>query len=73
MGIALGAALLVFAIAHIALVAGLARRRPWWRAMLAVIAPPLAPWWGWREGMQARTIAWGTALILYAIGVGAES
>jgi hypothetical protein len=71
MGIALAAALVAFAVAHVALVAGLARRGPWWRAVLALAAPPLAPWWGWREGMRSRTIAWGTALFLYAIGVAA--
>jgi hypothetical protein len=71
MGIALAVALVAFACAHVALVAGLARRRPWWRAILALAAPPLAPWWGWRAGMRARTIAWGTALTLYAIGVAA--
>jgi hypothetical protein len=71
MGIALAVALVVFVAAHLALVVGLARRRPWWRAVVALAAPPLAPWWGWREGMRARTIAWGAALAFYAIGVAA--
>jgi hypothetical protein len=71
MGIALAVALVAFAVAHVTLVVGLAKRRLWWRALLALVAPPLAPWWGWREGMRARTIAWGAALTLYAIGVAA--
>ncbi|HXN34200.1 MAG TPA: hypothetical protein VN894_20200 [Polyangiaceae bacterium] len=71
MGIALAVALAAFAVAHLTLVAGLARRRPWWRAILALAVPPLAPWWGWRAGLRARAIAWGTALALYAIGVAA--
>ena len=69
MGIALGVALVAFALAHIALVVGLARQRLWGRAVLAFAVPPLAPWWGWSAGMRGPTIAWGAALTLYAIGV----
>jgi hypothetical protein len=69
MGIALAVALVVFVVAHVALVVGLARRDPWWRAIAAIAVPPLAPWWGWRAGMRARTLVWGTALVAYAIGV----
>jgi hypothetical protein len=69
MGLALAVALFAFAAAHISLVVGLARRRPWWRAILALAAPPLAPWWGWGAGMRARPIGWATALAIYAIGV----
>ncbi|MGA7123854.1 MAG: hypothetical protein WBY94_27375 [Polyangiaceae bacterium] len=71
MGIALAAALVAFAFAHIALVVGLARRRLWWRAVLALAVPPLAPWWGWNAGMRRRTVAWVTSLALYAIGIAA--
>jgi hypothetical protein len=69
MGIALGVALVAFASAHVALVAGLARRGPLWRALAALVAPPLAPWWGWGLGMRKRAIAWAASLALYAIGV----
>jgi hypothetical protein len=69
MGIALGIALVAFALAHVALVAGLARRAPLWRAIAALVAPPLAPWWGWEVGMHKWAIAWGASLALYAIGV----
>jgi hypothetical protein len=71
MGIALAVALVAFAAAHIALVVGLARRDPWWRAIAAFAVPPLAPWWGWGAGMRWRTVVWGAALVLYAIGVAA--
>ena len=71
MGIALAVALVAFAAAHVTLVAGLARRRPWWRAIVALAVLPLAPWWGWRAGMRRRTIAWGAALAIYAVGVAA--
>jgi hypothetical protein len=69
MGIALAAALLAFAAAHIGLVIGLASRGLWWRAAVAAAVLPLAPWWGWESGMHRRTVAWGASLVLYAIGV----
>jgi hypothetical protein len=49
---------------HAAIVAGLARRRPRWRAALALIAPPLAPWWGYRD-MRVRVALWVAGAIAY--------
>jgi hypothetical protein len=69
MGIALAVALVAFVAAHFTLVAGIARRGPWWRAPAALLVAPLAPWWGWHLGMHRSTIAWGAALAAYAIGV----
>jgi hypothetical protein len=68
MGIALAIVLLAFAAAHAALVAGLAREGTWQRAVLALLVPPLAPWWGYRAGMRLRALAWAAALALYAFG-----
>jgi hypothetical protein len=34
-----------------------------------LLVPPLAPWWGYREGLRVATIAWCSALALYAVGV----
>jgi len=65
----IASALAVFLAAHVALVAGLARRRPSWRAVVALLVPPLAPWWGYRAGLRVATIAWCAALALYAVGV----
>jgi len=65
----IASALAVFVAAHVALVAGLARRRTWGRAVLALLVPPLAPWWGYRVGLRVATIAWCAALALYALGV----
>jgi hypothetical protein len=77
-GPALAIALGAFVTAHLALVVGLARRgfrqdgRTRWRRMLAcgvaLFVMPLAPWWGYRAGMHRGTIAWGAALVLYALG-----
>jgi hypothetical protein len=69
MGTLLLVALVVFVAAHLALVAGIARREAWWRAGVALVVAPLAPWWGWHAGMRRRTIAWGAALAVYAAGL----
>jgi hypothetical protein len=69
MGIVLAVLLMAFAGAHLALVVGLARRRAWLRASLALFVPPLAPWWGWEVGQRVTAIVWGSALGLYAVTV----
>lgn len=51
--------------AHVTVVAGLAARTPRWRALLALVAPPLAPWWAFRGGMKRRTAAWLAGAIAY--------
>jgi hypothetical protein len=52
--------------AHVSLSAGLAARDPWWRGALAFVVPPLAPFWGVKEKLRARTIAWVAAVAAYA-------
>ena len=59
------AALTVHVASHAALVVGLARRRPRWRALAAAVIPPLAPIWGWKE-MPKRAQAWAIGLAAYA-------
>lgn len=68
-GFALGAALAAFAVAHATLALSLAASPPRWHAVVALLVPPLAPWWGWRARMRWRTVAWASALALYALGV----
>lgn len=63
------AALGIVAGAHVALLVGLARIQPRWRAAVALVVPPLAPYWGYRAGMRIRVYAWIGALLAYAIGV----
>lgn len=79
MGIALAVLLVVLAGAHVAIAVGLglAPRRAGrtradahvLRALVGLLVPPLAPWWAWQAGLRTRTIVWGAALALYAIGV----
>ncbi len=79
MGIALAVLLAVFMSAHVAIAIGLGlgprragRSRTKGRvvrALVALLVPPVAPWWAWQAGLRTRTIVWGAALALYAIGV----
>jgi hypothetical protein len=67
---ALHAGVLVLAFAtlvtaHITLVLGLLRRPPWWRGVVGLLLPPLAPWWGWRGNMRVRSGLWVAAAVVY--------
>jgi hypothetical protein len=55
--------------AHVTLVAGLVARRPRWRGAIALLVVPLAPYWGFRERMKARSFIWTAALAIYAIAL----
>jgi hypothetical protein len=54
-----------FVTAHLALVFGLALRKPWWRALLALPFAPLAPYWGVRAGMYVRAVVWVVSALAY--------
>jgi hypothetical protein len=54
---------------HVTLALGLGRRSPRWRGAVALVVPPLAPWWGWRAGMRARAAIWLVAAPLYAVSL----
>jgi hypothetical protein len=69
MGWLTAAALAVLLAAHLTLVVGLARRHAGWRAAVAFVVTPLAPWWGYGAGLRVATIAWCAALALYVLGV----
>jgi hypothetical protein len=51
--------------AHVALAVGLGLRTPWTRGLVAFVVPPMAPYWGLREKMRGRSVAWLVALALY--------
>jgi hypothetical protein len=50
---------------HVTIVAGLLGRPPRWRAVLAAFVAPLAPLWGWFEGMTVRAILWVVCAAAY--------
>ncbi len=58
-------ALVVFAVAHVRLVVTAFRRRGA-ISLLALVLPPLAPFWGWEDGHNTTIAAWGGALVVYA-------
>jgi hypothetical protein len=62
-------ALVIHVGAHVAIAIGLLQKRAWVRAIIALFVPPLAPVWGWREGMRVRVYTWAAALATYAIAV----
>ncbi|WP_394832071.1 hypothetical protein LVJ94_36695 [Pendulispora rubella] len=50
---------------HVAIAAGLSRRPPRARALLALVAFPLAPYFALREQMRLRAVLWLLALFGY--------
>jgi hypothetical protein len=63
----------LFVTAHVALSAALLWRKPRWRGLLALLIPPLAPFWGWSEGLRAWSAVWLVALVAYVAGFAAAS
>lgn len=52
---------------HVAIAAGLTLKPPRWRGLLALLVPPLAPYWGMRERMRRRTALWVVSLMVYIV------
>ena len=52
---------------HLALAAGLSLKPPRWRGPLALLVPPLAPYWGMQEHMRLRASLWVAALMIYIV------
>ena len=59
--------------AHVALSAVLLWRKPRWRGLLALLFPPLAPFWGWSAGLKVWSALWLVALVVYVAGLVAAS
>ncbi len=53
--------------AHVTILAGLLVREPRWRALAAVLVPPLAPAWAARTGMAGRAGVWVASAIAYVV------
>lgn len=59
----------VLVTTHLTLVIGLAiHERPRARALAALVIPPLAPYFGARARMIARTAVWCVSAVAYALG-----
>ncbi|WP_438016117.1 hypothetical protein WMF18_35525 [Sorangium sp. So ce315] len=53
---------------HVALAARLVlRSRPRWRGLLALVVPPLAPMYGFRQGWRRMSTLWLVFLIVYVL------
>jgi hypothetical protein len=64
--VALVVAFATLVTVHVSLIFGLAFRHPLWRAPVAFVIPALAPWWGWQDGMRARSSIWMIGALAYA-------
>jgi len=68
--VVVGTLVIAFALlitAHVAIAFGLFWKTPKWRAPVAFVVAPLAPYWAWREHMRVRAALWAAALILYVV------
>jgi hypothetical protein len=54
---------------HVALAWGLARRGPVLRGVIALLVPPLAPYWGYEADLKKRCAAWVVSLVVYVIAL----
>lgn len=43
------------------------RTRPRWRGLVALVVPPLAPIWGYREGWRIASTVWLVAVLVYLV------
>ena len=70
--ILVGLVVLAFAFlvtAHLAIAVGLVAKKPRWRALVALVFAPLAPYWAWREHMRVRAGLWTAGLLVYVIAL----
>jgi hypothetical protein len=67
LALALVASFALLVTSHVVLVAGLAARRPRWRAPIALVAAPLAPYWSARAGRAVWTAVWVASATAYAV------
>ena len=50
---------------HASIAASLAKQSPRWRALVALIGFPLAPYFAYRANLRARAVAWTFLAIVY--------
>ncbi|HYJ08574.1 MAG TPA: hypothetical protein VEX18_06185 [Polyangiaceae bacterium] len=49
------------------------RRKPWWRGLVALVIPPLAPFWGYEAELRGRVTLWVATLAVYLASVTAAA
>jgi hypothetical protein len=55
---------------HIALAGRLLlRARPRWRGLVALVVPPLAPIWAFREGWLKSGALWIASVVIYVVAL----
>jgi hypothetical protein len=54
---------------HVRLLFGLLKRPPRLRALWALLVPPLAPFWAYRDELRGWATAWAIALATYALAL----
>ena len=59
----------VLVTVHVVNVFGLARRRHLAAALGGLVLPPLAPYYAFTRGMQARAVAWVASAALYVVAL----
>jgi hypothetical protein len=65
--VAVVSAFALLATAHVTILVGLARRAPRWRALVALVVVPLAPYWALRDRMRVRAVTWLVGAIGYVV------
>ena len=55
--------LAAWGVLHVQIALRLAQGRPRWRAVVALLFPPLAPYWAARAGDRVRAVVWVVALL----------
>jgi hypothetical protein len=65
--VTLTSAFAVLVTTHVVLVVSLLMRKPHWRGLLALLLPPLAPYWGMEERLRVQSGIWVGALVIYVV------
>lgn len=57
----------LLATAHLTLVVALTGDGSRWRGLVALVAAPLAPYWGYKARMRGRAILWIASAAAYGV------
>ncbi len=65
--VSLSASFATMVTALVTLAYGMLHRPPRWRALVALVAPPLAIYWGFHEKMRFRSVSLIVGALAYAV------